>query len=240
MGADTHLDSEIDPASPTALQQLERDSHSREKFLKTIGGAGAAAAFGILLAGCGSSDKKTKTAAGTTAMQKTTSTAAGATDSSVAGDLDILNYALTLEYLEAGFYAKVIESGLFKGKSLDLIKVIGSHENEHVAALTATVKKLGGTPAAEPNAKFPLESAASVLALAATVENLGASAYLGQAGNIVNPEVLAAALAIHTVEARHASALNVLTGKSPTPDGSFAKPATKEQVLAAVKPFIVA
>jgi len=74
---------------------------------------------------------------------------------------------------------------------------------------------------------------------AATVENLGASAYLGQAGNIQSKEVLAAALSIHTVEARHAAALNSLTGRPPTPDGAFAKPATMAQVLPQVKPFIV-
>ena len=64
--------------------------------------------------------------------------------------------------------------------------------------------------------------------LAATVENLGAAAYLGQAGNIQSKEILAAALAIHTVEARHAATLNTLLKLSPTPDGAFAKPMTHE------------
>jgi rubrerythrin len=109
-----------------------------------------------------------------------------------------------------------------------------------VDALTATVKKLGGKPAPKPKTKFPLDDAMSVLKLAATVENLGASAYLGQAGNIQNKEVLAAALSIHTVEARHASALNTLLGKGVTPDGAFAKPASMADVLPKVKPFIAA
>ena len=78
-----------------------------------------------------------------------------------------------------------------------------------------------------------------MLNLAATVENLGAAAYLGKAGEIKSPEVLAAALSIHSVEARHAAALNKLLGKNPTPDGAFAKAATEADVLAAVKPFIV-
>nr|MBF6619355.1 ferritin-like domain-containing protein [Patulibacter sp.] len=78
------------------------------------------------------------------------------------------------------------------------------------------------------------------LELAATVENLGAAAYLGKAAEIENEEVLAAALSIHSVEARHASALNVLLGKQATPDGAFAVPADEASVLAAVKPFIVA
>jgi rubrerythrin len=76
----------------------------------------------------------------------------------------------------------------------------------------------------------------SVLKLAATVENLGAAAYLGQAGTIQSPEVLASALAIHAVEGRHAAALNTLLGQSITPDGAFAKPATSTTVLAAVNP----
>ena len=75
--------------------------------------------------------------------------------------------------------------------------------------------------------------------LAGTVENLGAAAYLGQAANIESPEVLASALAIHSVEGRHASALNTLLGKSITPDGAFAKPATATEVLKSVEPFIV-
>jgi len=110
---------------------------------------------------------------------------------------------------------------------------------EHVSALTAAVKSLGGKPAPEPKTEFPLESAKSVLELAGTVENLGAAAYLGQARNIESPEVLASALAIHSVEGRHAAALNTLLGSSITPDGAFAKPADAMTVLKSVEPFIV-
>ena len=78
----------------------------------------------------------------------------------------------------------------------------------------------------------------SVLELAATVENLGAAAYLGQAAAIEDPAILAAALSIHSVEGRHAAALNMLTGQSIVPDGAFAKPADMETVLAGVQPFI--
>jgi hypothetical protein len=155
------------------------------------------------------------------------------------GDIGIVNYALTLEYLEAAFYADVIKSGLFSGKDLALIKEIGQNENEHVTALTAAVKQAGAQPAPKPKTKFPLESADSVLELAATVENLGAAAYLGQAGAIKDKAILASALAIHTVEGRHAAALNVLTGK-PATDTAFAEPADAATVLDSVKPFIVA
>ena len=92
--------------------------------------------------------------------------------------------------------------------------------------------------AAKPTGRFPVTSAAQVATLAATVENLGAAAYLGQAPKIQSKEILAAALAIHTVEARHAATLNTLLKMSPTPNGGFGVPMSMSQVLAAVKPFI--
>ena len=154
------------------------------------------------------------------------------------GDLGIVNYALTLEYLEAAFYADVAKSGLFKGDDLALIEQIGQAEQEHVDALVATAKQLGGKPAAEPKAQFPLDDAMSVLQLAAEVENLGAAAYLGQAANIESPDILAAALSIHSVEGRHAAVLNVLIGDEPTPDGAFAQGADMQTVLDSVQPFL--
>ncbi len=157
----------------SALQELAKDDASRKKFLKMVGGTGAAGAFGVFLAACGSS--KTKT---------TSSGAAPPPSGGAAGDLKILNYALTLEYLETAFYKDVVGSGLFKGPQLDTIKKFGDQEAQHVDALTAAVKKFGGTPAPMPKTKFPLADAMSVLKLAATVENLGAAAYLGQAGKI--------------------------------------------------------
>lgn len=216
---------------PTGLvERLVRDDVDRKRFLK-IAGSGAAASFGaFVIAACGSSSKSTTTAA-------TTSTKA-ATASSGTGDIAIVNYALTLEYLETAFYKKVIEAALFKGKVAALLRDFGAQEATHVEALKGTVTKLGGTPAAEPMAKFPIENANQVAELAYTVENLGAAAYLGQAAKIQNPEVLAAALAIHTVEARHAATFGTLVKKSLTPDGAFAKPAEMSTVLAAVKPFI--
>ena len=139
---------------------------------------------------------------------------------------------------DASSTRRSIASGLFNGKVGSLIKDFGGQEDTHVEALKGAVEKLGGTPAANPNGKFPIDSATQVAELAYTVENLGAAAYLGQAANIQSPEVLAAALAIHTVEARHAATLGTLVKKSVTPDGAFAKPADMSTVLAAVKPFL--
>ena len=203
---------------------------SRRRLFAVTGGAGASAA---LLAACGD-DGDTSTSAATTTSTDKDQMASQFGE----GDLGIVNYALTLEYLEAGFYDAVASSGLFKGDDLALIKQIGATEQEHVDALVATAKKLGGKPAAEPKAKFPLDDAKSVLELAATVENLGAAAYLGQAANIESPDILAAALSIHSVEARHAAVLNGLIGKPATPDGAFAKPADMQTVLDQVKPFL--
>jgi rubrerythrin len=205
---------------------------SRRKFLAVGGGSTALAAF---LAACGSDSDSSST--GTTAM----SSGGGKSETAQfgKGDVGILNYALTLEYLETAFYADVVKSGLFKGADLETIRKFGQEEAEHVQALTQAVKQLGGKPAPEPKAEFPLKSAKSVLELAATVENLGAAAYLGQAANIESPEVLASALAIHSVEGRHAAALNTLLGKSITPDGAFAKPADVKTVLKSVEPFLV-
>ncbi|HST69550.1 MAG TPA: ferritin-like domain-containing protein [Solirubrobacterales bacterium] len=204
---------------------------SRRRFLAVGGGSAGLAAF---LAACGDDSSTT--------MTDTTSMGSGGASETAEfgkGDVGILNYALTLEYLETAFYAEVVKSGLFKGADLETIRKFGQEEAEHVKALTAAVKGMGGKPAPEPKTEFPLDNAKSVLELAATVENLGAAAYLGRAANIKSPEVLASALAIHSVEGRHAAALNTLRGESITPDGAFAKPADVKTVLKAVEPFIV-
>jgi Ferritin-like domain len=216
-----------DSAPSGLVERLVRDDVDRKRFLKMAGSAGAASFGAFVLAACGSS-KKAATTAATTAS---TSSAAG-------GDVAIANYALTLEYLETEFYEKVVSSGFFSGKSASLIKSFGEQEQTHVEALKGAVQKLGGTPAEQPMGKFPIENAKQVTELAYTVENLGASAYLGQAAKIQNAELLAAALAIHSVEARHAATLGTVLNKPITPDGAFAKPSDMSTVLAAVKPFL--
>jgi rubrerythrin len=227
------LPNEETAPQPTGLvERLVRDDVDRKRFLK-MAGTGAAASFGaFVMAACGSSSSKTTSTTAATTATSTTSAAAGT------GDVAIVNYALTLEYLETEFYEKVIQAGLFTGKVGSLVKEFGAQEMTHVEALKGTVTKLGGTPASKPEGKFPIENATQVAELAYTVENLGAAAYLGQAANIQNAEVLAAALSIHSVEARHAATLGTLVKKSITPDGAFAKPADMSTVLAAVKPFL--
>jgi hypothetical protein len=235
-----------DEAAPTGVvEQLARDDVERKRFLKMAGkrmGAGAAATgLAAFIAACGSSSKSstaaTAKAAAPSSSSSSANTSSTATAAAASGDLAIVNYALTLEYLESEFYKKVIASGLFKGAVLSTIKTFGSEENQHVAALKKVAMSLG-KPAPMPTGKFPVNSATQVAMLAATVENLGAAAYLGQAPLIQSKEILAAALSIHSIEARHAATLNLLIKKTPTPNGAFAEPATMQQVLAAVKPFI--
>ena len=230
-----------------AVEQLARDDVERKRFLKMvgrrIGGGAAATGLAAFIAACGSSSSSSSAAGTASSTGSASSAAAGGTSTMsssstmASGDLAIVNYALTLEYLESQFYADVIKSGLFSGKTLSVLKDFGGDENQHVIALHKAAMSLG-TPAKKPMGKFPLKDAASVAKLAATVENLGASAYLGQAANIQSKEILAAALSIHSIEARHAATLNTLTKQSPTPQGAFAKPMTMQQVLAVVKPFI--
>jgi rubrerythrin len=227
-----------------ALRRIDDDPASRKRFLRMVG-VGGAGALALLVAACGD-DNQTSSNTGST-TSGSTSAGSGAAKAAKAdpgiaqfgkGDVGIAKYALTLEYLEADFYKQAAESGMLKGQALELGKEFGEQEQQHVDALESMLKKLGQQLPDKPKGKFPLDSQAAILNLAATVENLGAAAYLGQAAKIKDPEVLAAALSIHTVEARHASALNQALGKPATPDGAFAKPATADQVLAKVKPYI--
>ena len=215
-----------------ALEELRRDESSRGAFLKMVGGAGAAGALGIFLAACGDDEEEDKAADQGTVTTKV----AGK------GDAEIVNYALTLEYLEADFYQQVIASGEITDKKIvEAAKTIAENEQDHVEALRATAEMLGGEVAKKPTTMFDDVLAGGpdkILETAATVENLGAAAYLGEAANITDKEILAAALSIHTVEGRHAALLNQLVGKSIVPDGAFAKPASMDEVLKAVKPFI--
>ena len=220
--------------APNAVQELAEDATSRKRFLRQAGGGGVAASLAVFIAACGGDSKSSSKAAATSTP---TMSAKSGTEQFGAGDLGIANYALTLEYLEADFYGKVSNSGMLKGKLADLARRFGNEEQAHVDALIALIKKAGGTPAVAPKTTFPLDDEKSILKLAATVENIGARAYLGQAGHIQDKEILAAALSIHSVEARHAAVLNLATGAKPAPD-AFATPVTADEVLKTVKPFL--
>jgi hypothetical protein len=159
---------------------------------------------------------------------------------STTGDLGILNFALTLEYLESYFYNVVGKSAGLTGEAESLRALIAGHEAAHVAGLTAAIKGAGGTPVTSPTFKFPAstKNQKGFLALASVLENTGVSAYNGQGPNLMNKAILATAGQIVQVEARHAAAINYMIGLSPTPDGGFDKALTKAAVLKAVTPLI--
>ena len=153
------------------------------------------------------------------------------------GDIDILNFALTLEYLEAAFYKEGLAKAGLTGAAKKLATEIADHEKQHVDALTATIKKLGGKPVAAPGVKFPFTDQKSFLKLAQVFEDTGVSAYNGAAPMIKSKEILGAAGSIVQVEARHAAAIRLLNGANPSP-AAFDPTLSKNQVLKAVKPFI--
>jgi len=154
------------------------------------------------------------------------------------GDIDILNFALTLEYLEAKFYEEAKSRAGASGELKALVDLLAKDEQQHVEALAGTVKKLGGKPVAEPKFDFVYSDTAGFLKLAQTFEDTGVSAYNGAAPMIESKEVLTAAGAIVQVEARHAAAIRLQNDAEPSP-AAFDPPLDEAQVLKAVEPFIV-
>jgi rubrerythrin len=154
------------------------------------------------------------------------------------GDIDILNFALTLEYLETDFYQSKGKSVGLSGQAKTLATLFGDEEAEHVGALTKAITSLGGKPVKMPKFAFPVTNQAGFLKLAYVLENTGVGAYNGAAPSLTNSAVLAAAGTIVQTEARHAASIAVLTGQSITPNGAFDKPLTKSQVLAKAGPLI--
>lgn len=153
--------------------------------------------------------------------------------------IDILNYALTLEHLEARAYREILAAGLVTGTARDYFQSFGAHEAAHVDALTQTIQSLGGMPVqAQQNYNWPaFQNEQEVLEYFQMVEELGAAAYLGQAPNLIdNDDLLTAAVSIHNVEAQHAAVLADLIGISPSP--AFGQAKTKEQVLQVVTPIL--
>ena len=148
-------------------------------------------------------------------------------------DVDVLNYALTLEHLENAFYRDGLEQyseeqirnadGLSEfGDHVRMnvyghLEEVGAHEAAHVSALTDTVEKLGGDPVQEAEYDFGYSNPSEFLGVAKALENTGVAAYKGAAPTVSNDAVFDAAIGIHSVEARHAAFLNELNLTSPFP-----------------------
>jgi hypothetical protein len=153
------------------------------------------------------------------------------------GDVGILNFALTLEYLEAAFYNEATKNKVAKGAEQSaFLKTATTDENAHVAFLK---KALGSKATSAPKVEFgDATSPAKWIATSFALENTGVHAYSGQVLNISSPAYVAAAASILTIEARHASVAGLLmkaTPKSLTPDGPFDTPFTAAEVLKAVE-----
>jgi Ferritin-like domain len=214
--AETHYD---------AVEALD-EGDSRRSFLKKAGLSGAAVmGSGALLAAL--------TPAGAMAAS-----GKGRPPASFGkGDIGILNYALTLEYLEAAFYNEATKNKVASGaQESAFLKTTTADENAHVAFLK---KALGSKAVKAPKVDFgDATSKAKWIPTSFALENTGVHAYSGQVLNISNPAYVAAAASILTIEARHASVAGLLmkpTEKNLTPDGAFDTPFTAAEVLKAVE-----
>jgi rubrerythrin len=152
-------------------------------------------------------------------------------------DIAILNFALTLEYLEAAFYAEAVSKGNFNGETKSFADVVAAHEAAHVAFLR---KALGSKAVKKPKFDFKgtTTDVAKFQATAQALEDTGVAAYLGQAGNIKSKAILKAAGSILPVEARHAAWIRDIRGRgqSPVPaPAAFEGARTRAQILAKVK-----
>jgi Ferritin-like domain len=157
-----------------------------------------------------------------------------------ASDVGILNYALVLEYLQASFYTEAERSGALTGKTATAARVVGSVERAHVEAFR---KLLGSKAVKQPLFNFAgaTEQQHAFLRTAVAFEDLAVAAYKGQAPLLRSKAVLAAAIGIHSVEARHAAWMRELFGITPAVH-AFDEPASKQEInrVVASTHFIVA
>ena len=194
---------------------------TRRDFFKTLAVVGAA---GVAGAGLFTSKKASAQIGGTQE-----------------GDAGILNFALTLEFLERDFYAMAVERGVLSGPALGVVTQLRDTEQAHVDFLTTALQGAGATPAPKPTFTFPPDALASqsgVLQLASVLEPTGVGAYLGAGPMIQNPVFLEAAGTIAGVEGDHGVAIRNLLGFVPPTTTPFPEALTKDQVLAAIAPFL--
>ena len=243
-------DAQTSPEFDSVINRIQQQLTSRRGFLAGSAAAGAGAlglTSGLASAdheGNGNGDDNSGMSSGNPYAQDGT-------------DVDVLNYALTLEHLEAAFYRDatlsretVMSSDAlagfseeFRNQVYDNIVVIGEHESTHVDVLTQVIRTLGGEPvqAAEYDFGVPRNEEMGpmqYLATAQALENTGVMAYAGALDLIESPDLQTAAATVATVEARHAAYLNLLNGGSPFPD-AFDEATPMDEVLEIAGQFIV-
>jgi len=149
-------------------------------------------------------------------------------EAATAKDVDILNFALTLEYLQAAFYTESERVGALRGKARRAAEVVGAVERAHV---TAFREALGAASVARPKFNFRgvTESQDGFLKTAVAFEDLAVAAYKGQAPRLDSDALLAVAVSIHSVEARHAAWMRYLFGIVPAAD-AFDEPFSRPRV----------
>ncbi len=213
---------------------------SRKRFVTMAAGAGATAALAGALAACGD-DGGTSTADGT----------GGRAPRITSADLDVLNFLLVIEYLEQALFLQALESEALEGHPLaGLVSEIAQTDEQHVAALGRAIQRGGGIPAARPATDLDeiiSNGPDAILSTAASLKNVVVAAYLGQISKLESTQALVLVLSTHTVEARHAAALNRGIGRAfeegdqlegSIPDGALAAPLESEPALELVQSLV--
>jgi len=155
------------------------------------------------------------------------------------GDVDILNFALTLEFLEEAFYKQAVKEVKLSKEVKPIAEQILDDESKHVDFLKEAISGAGAEPTKAPKVDFgnAFKSEKSFLKLAQTFEDTGVSAYNGAAPQIQDKKILGAAGTIVQIEGRHAALIRFLRGEDIT-ESAFDEPLEMEAVLEAVKPFV--
>jgi rubrerythrin len=192
---------------------------TRSDFLKRVGVAGAGfVSAGVLFDG----------------LLSPAQAAISTKNRSKKNDVKILNYALTLEFLEAAFYAQAVSNNVAASDPVvaRFAQVVAEHEATHVKFLK---KALGSAAIKSPKFDFgkAVTDQATFAATSQVLEDTGVSAYLGQVGNISQKGVLSAAGTIATVEARHAAWIRFINRDNPAP-AAFDRPKSEKAILKAV------
>jgi rubrerythrin len=159
-------------------------------------------------------------------------------------DVEVLNYALTLEHLEAAFYTMAVSSGKLQGNALAYLTTIRDHEVAHVQAISQGLSQAGATPVkARKSYDFSklgdMSTQDGILKIAAILEATGVGAYNGAAREITDKTILGVAGSIVAVEARHTAIINALINPTANPVPKAFEAVTKPQdVLNAVGPIL--